>query len=539
MRKLDARTIYCTIKSGFNRPSWLSIAHNAKVLFSLTDHIDNIENFSHSVYEAIQSIDNQMGPLDGEKIATFAIFFLVPQIQDHITAAINTRLATNPHLKIHAGDLLDMILQIKTALQSFDHSKNVARINASFRGHNKQKDGNKGQSTSAPRPRRSANSAKKEVKDFDLTKACFYCGELGHWVPNCQVQMKALKICAQNTPSNASVASYNAGPSLESLEALLDSRATHSVVGNISLFTNMIQADMTLSVASNKKCQVAGIRQIRLKIGKGILTINNVLYCKAIPGIILSIGQIIDQLIKITFCKNQFIIQQAGINFYSYKRDASWFLHIKNDSYDINIKPLDAVNSSTVTSKDNDLVSQDMSSLWHQQMGHLSDIGVCHPCSISKSEHWPVKNGSRGIVEKPGDVIVVDLIGPLPESLNNMKYILMIQDVFSKVVVALPIADKSEAKFKLQHWMNKFINITNNKIKILQSDNRTEFKNHTLEQFLGSKGIIHEFAMPYEHHQNGRIEWMNQTICEMLRTMLHASRLPPFLWPWAYQHCEP
>ncbi|MBW0538413.1 hypothetical protein O181_078128 [Austropuccinia psidii MF-1] len=132
--------------------------------------------------------------------------------------------------------------------------------------------------------------------------------------------------------------------------------------------------------------------------------------------------------------------------------------------------------------------------------------------------------------------MVVDLIGPLPESLNNMKHILMIQEVFSKVVVAIPIADKSEANFKLQHWMNQFINITNNKIKILQSNNGTEFKNHTLEQFLVSKGIIHEFSMPYEHHQNGRIKRTNRTISKMARTMLNASKLPPFLWPWAYRH---
>ncbi|MBW0497894.1 hypothetical protein O181_037609 [Austropuccinia psidii MF-1] len=289
---------------------------------------------------------------------------------------------------------------------------------------------------------------------------------------------------------------------------------------------------MTLSVASDQKLQVAGIGQIQLKIGKGTLTIKNVFYCKDIPGIILSIGQMINQLIKITFCKNQFIIQQAGIDFYSFKRNARWFLHIKNDSYGINIKPLHAVNSSPVTSAKDNSVSQDMSSLWNQRM----DIGVCHPCSISKSEHWPIKNKSQGIVERPGDVTVVDLIGPLPESLNNMKYILMIQDVFSTVVVAIPIVDKSEAKFKLQNWMNQFNNVTNNKIKILWHDNGTEFRNHTLEKFLGSKGIIHKFAIPYECHQNGRIKQMNQTISEMAQTMLNALKLPPFLWPWAYQH---
>ncbi|MBW0543150.1 hypothetical protein O181_082865 [Austropuccinia psidii MF-1] len=42
--------------------------------------------------------------------------------------------------------------------------------------------------------------------------------------------------------------------------------------------------------------------------------------------------------------------------------------------------------------------------------------------------------------------------------------------------------------------------------------------------------------MPYEHHQNGRIERTNRTISEMARTMLHASNLPVYLWPWAFWH---
>ncbi|MBW0493487.1 hypothetical protein O181_033202 [Austropuccinia psidii MF-1] len=50
------------------------------------------------------------------------------------------------------------------------------------------------------------------------------------------------------------------------------------------------------------------------------------------------------------------------------------------------------------------------------------------------------------------------------------------------------------------------------------------------------KGIIHVYSMPYEHHQNSRIERTNQTISEMARTSIIAAKLPPFLWPWAFQH---
>ncbi|MBW0538650.1 hypothetical protein O181_078365 [Austropuccinia psidii MF-1] len=288
---------------------------------------------------------------------------------------------------------------------------------------------------------------------------------------------------------------------------------------------------------------------------EGFLTISNVLYCKEIPGLILSIGQMIGQLIGVTFYNNQFIIHQDGFNFHSFQRNDRWFLAIEKNSPTIDIRPLDA-NPCNVNKTTCNYSLEDLSSLWHQRLGHLSirnlnqilkyntadgihtsylqTFGICHPCSIAKSEHRPVKNASRSIVQKPGDVVVVDLIGPLPVSINHMKYVLMIQDVFSKVVVAIPISDKSDTKLKLQNWMTQFMNVTNNTIRVLLSDNGTEFKNNLLEQFLVSKGIVHKFSMPYEHHQNGRIERTNRTISEMARTMLHASNLPVYLWPWAF-----
>ncbi|MBW0462667.1 hypothetical protein O181_002382 [Austropuccinia psidii MF-1] len=97
MCKLSARTIYQAIKSRFNKPLWSAIIHNARVLFNTSDRMEDINTFLMSVYEAITAIEHQIGPLNGEKIATFSIFFTVPQLQEHITAALNTRLATNPY----------------------------------------------------------------------------------------------------------------------------------------------------------------------------------------------------------------------------------------------------------------------------------------------------------------------------------------------------------------------------------------------------------------------------------------------------------
>ncbi|MBW0588803.1 hypothetical protein O181_128518 [Austropuccinia psidii MF-1] len=51
-------------------------------------------------------------------------------MHQHITPAINTLMATNPNLKVRPDDLLNMIQQIATASPNFDHSTEIARINA-------------------------------------------------------------------------------------------------------------------------------------------------------------------------------------------------------------------------------------------------------------------------------------------------------------------------------------------------------------------------------------------------------------------------
>ncbi|MBW0536750.1 hypothetical protein O181_076465 [Austropuccinia psidii MF-1] len=160
------------------------------------------------------------------------------------------------------------------------------------------------------------------------------------------------------------------------------------------------------------------------------------------------------------------------------------------------------------------------------------DIKLCNDCSIAKSQHNPVKTASRQSVKEPGDLIVANLMGPYELFLNHKKYILIIQDFFSHVVVAIPLSDKSESKTHLINWMKQFTNFTPYKIKMIRTDNGTEFKNCILNEFLTQNRIVHKYSMPYKHHQNGKIK----KISEMTHTSLIAAKLPSFLWPWAFWH---
>nr|GEY07413.1 ribonuclease H-like domain-containing protein [Tanacetum cinerariifolium] len=68
------------------------------------------------------------------------------------------------------------------------------------------------------------------------------------------------------------------------------------------------------------------------------------------------------------------------------------------------------------------------------------------------------------------------------------------------------------------------------KVKIIRSDNGTEFRNNDLNQFCGMKGIRREFSVPRTPQQNGIAERKNRTLIEAARTMLTDSLLPILFW---------
>ncbi|KAJ9542808.1 hypothetical protein OSB04_029314 [Centaurea solstitialis] len=67
-------------------------------------------------------------------------------------------------------------------------------------------------------------------------------------------------------------------------------------------------------------------------------------------------------------------------------------------------------------------------------------------------------------------------------------------------------------------------------IKVLRSNNGTEFKNAVVEEYLASVGITHNFSAPRTPQQNGVVERKNRTLVEAARTMLNASGLPLTFW---------
>ncbi|MBW0533155.1 hypothetical protein O181_072870 [Austropuccinia psidii MF-1] len=313
----------------------------------------------------------------------------------------------------------------------------------------------------------------------------------------------------KNTSPRPSIAPIGAVPALENNEMLLDSGATHSVVGDLSLFIDSKSTSMKLSVASSEQFDVGVIGSIKLNTMFGPMIVKNVLYCAKFPGIVLSIGQLINQGFNVEFDYGIFTQEMGG------KRNYRLFVALDMANKDVNIRPIlvneipPSINFSTRPGYNHE---KDCSYLWHQRMGHLSirnikrllkfnaveglhintlnDVGICHPCSIAKSEHRTVQSPSQKNILTTGDMILEDLIGPLPLSLDKKRYALVIQDSFSRLTAIIPLQDKTEARTHLKTWMIQFMNTMKVTIKGVRTDNGAEFKNNALEEFLKEKELF-------------------------------------------------
>ncbi|GJV05787.1 putative ribonuclease H-like domain-containing protein [Tanacetum coccineum] len=89
-----------------------------------------------------------------------------------------------------------------------------------------------------------------------------------------------------------------------------------------------------------------------------------------------------------------------------------------------------------------------------------------------------------------------------------------------------PVKAWDETSGILQNFIRQIENQLNHRVKIIRSDNGTEFKNRDMLEFCGNKGIKQEYSNARTPQQNGVAERMNRTLIEAARTMLADSLLP-------------
>ncbi|GJU59009.1 ribonuclease H-like domain-containing protein [Tanacetum coccineum] len=156
---------------------------------------------------------------------------------------------------------------------------------------------------------------------------------------------------------------------------------------------------------------------------------------------------------------------------------------------------------------------------------------TCVACQKGKQHKASCKAKIDRYVTHPLHTLHMDLFGPTSvRSINHASYCLVITDDCSRFCWVFFLAKKDETSGILKTFIRQIENQLNHKVKIIRSDNGTEFKNRVMLEFCGEKGIKQEFSNARTPQQNGVAERMNRTLIEAARTMLADSHLPTTFW---------
>src|SRR3954464_11431429 len=125
----------------------------------------------------------------------------------------------------------------------------------------------------------------------------------------------------------------------------------------------------------------------------------------------------------------------------------------------------------------------------------------------------------------------MDLFGPPSyDSLGGKKYCLVIVDDNSRYTWVYFFKKKSETQQTVIEFSNEAQRQHNSKILAIRSDNGTEFKNYTLDEFLVDEGTKHQYSAPYTPQQNGVAERKNHTLIDAARKMMAEVKCPYNFW---------
>nr|GEX24113.1 ribonuclease H-like domain-containing protein [Tanacetum cinerariifolium] len=166
----------------------------------------------------------------------------------------------------------------------------------------------------------------------------------------------------------------------------------------------------------------------------------------------------------------------------------------------------------------------DKSNLWHRRLGHIN---------FKTTNKLGKGNLVRGLPSKSFEnnyTCVACKKGNQHKASCKSKPIGSVSQPLQRFTWVFFLATKDENSPILKTFIIGIENQLSLKVKIIRSNNGTEFKNQDLNQFCRMKVIKMEFSVAITPQQNGIPESKNKTLIEDTRTMLANSLLPIPFW---------
>ena len=278
--------------------------------------------------------------------------------------------------------------------------------------------------------------------------------------------------------------------------------------------------------------EVKGKGVVAVETHSGTKLIIDVLFVPKIDQNLLSVGQFLEKNYYLVFKNKACIIHDPiGHELFTVSMRGKCF------SLD-----LQKTNSLAYTS------SLDESVLWHRRFGHfnyttlnhmhknelvlnMSAIevcsDVCEVCQLGKQSKLPFLTNKAWKVTKNLQLVHTDVCGLMRTlSFSNNKYFIIFIDDYTRMCWIYFLRQKYEVAsmfWKFKVWAK---NQSSCKMKVIRSDNDTEYISDKFNKFCEDKGIEYQLTATYTPQQNSVNKGKNRTIMEMARCTLLEKKFP-------------
>ena len=367
-------------------------------------------------------------------------------------------------------------------------------------------------------------------------KACYYCGKKGHFKKDCWK-----KKADEKAKDPHAVALTAGGGSQLSSHWVVDSGASQHICCNIELMYNVrpLQHEVTVTYGGGAVGKATHYGSAVLHDAPGqMVVLHDVLYEPGAIGNLLSIRRAQRKGAVFEFCSDcTCTIKVANMTLHATEQNGLYVLPVVNGT-----------QCAMVVS------TKETAQLWHQRYGHLgysnmaklpsmvqgihvttdeflqAGDGVCEPCVLGKQTRLQFPHSTSTTTE-PLQLVHMDVCGPMPvASLGGGRYFATFLDDFTKMSVVRIIRSKSDVAAEVQQVLAMLERQSGKLTKAVRTDGGGEYVNHTLEDFMRSRGISHQTTMPYTPQQNGKAERLNRTLLDKVRAMLAQAQLPKEMW---------
>ncbi|GJS31384.1 putative ribonuclease H-like domain-containing protein [Tanacetum coccineum] len=260
------------------------------------------------------------------------------------------------------------------------------------------------------------------------------------------------------------------------------------------------------------------------KIKTGTLDFDNVYFCKELKYNLFSVSQICDKKNNVLFTDTECLVLSSDFKLLD---ESQVLLRVpRKDIHSVwDLKSVVPTKGLTCLFAK---ATIDESNLWHRRLGHINFKNMnklvrgnlvrglplkifendhsCVACQKGKQHKASCKAKLVNSISKPLHMLHMDLFGP-----TNVK------SLMKKYFLTLLSSDD-------------FSNFLDYNVKVIRSDNGTEFKNSVMNQFCEMKGSKREFSVARTPQQNGVSKRRNKTLIKATRTMLVDFKLPTTFW---------